>query len=150
MATAMENINTFNFDDQHIAWEPFAGIDHLELALLDFDEDRQVIDMIVRFEPNEKVTIHNHIAQTNMFVIQGELRMYETDGKLKEARQAGRYYRGKRDDCHSEGGGPDGAIVFYSVRGHGTEDLFHLMDDQENILATVGMPEVREMWNARS
>ena len=61
MATAMQNINTFNFDDQHIAWEPFAGIDHLELALLDFDEDRQVIDMIVRFEPNEKVTIHNQL-----------------------------------------------------------------------------------------
>jgi 2,4'-dihydroxyacetophenone dioxygenase len=149
MAAVNAATPTFSFDDSQIAWQPFAGLQHLELALLEVDEAREIVDLIVRFEPNEKVAIHNHIAQTNMFIIQGELRMYETDGSVREVRPAGRYYRGKRDDCHSEGGGPEGAIVFYSVRGHGATELFDIMDDNNNVEATIGMADVVQMWNAR-
>ena len=66
--------------------------------------------------PNKTVTMHNHLAQTNMLIMQGELRMYEPDGSIREVRPAGHYYRGRTDDAHSEGGGPDGAVVFYSMR----------------------------------
>jgi len=139
----------YAFDDSNIQWHPFAGLDHLEFSLCDFDEDRQVIDLIVKFEPSEIVAMHNHIAQTNMFIIQGELRMYETDGTLKEIRPAGKYCRGKRDDCHSEGGGPDGAIVFYSVRGHGEQELLEILDEDMNVVVKIGMDDLREVWVAQ-
>lgn len=139
----------FAFDDSMIQWQIFPGLDHLEFALCDLDEERQVIDLIVKFAPGEVVAIHNHVAQTNMFVIQGELRMYETDGSLKEVRPAGKYCRGRRDDCHSEGGGPDGAIVFYSIRGHGSDELLEIMDENMTVLAQIGMEDLRAVWAAQ-
>ncbi len=150
MAAAKPTGNpVFAFDDSAIQWQPFPGLDNLAFSLYDLDEERQVIDLIVKFEANKVVAMHNHIAQTNMFVIQGELRMYETDGSLKEIRPAGKYCRGRRDDCHSEGGGPDGAIVFYSVRGHGANELLEIMDDDMNVLAKIGMDDLRAVWAAQ-
>lgn len=135
--------------DREIDWQPFAGIENLELTLCDLDEERQILDLVVRFAPNKTVTMHNHIAQTNMFVIQGELRMYETDGSVREVRQAGHYFRGRRDDVHSEGGGPDGAVVFYSVRGHGADEMFEVMDDAGKVTATLTMDDLRAAWAAQ-
>ena len=136
----------FAFDDSQITWHPFTGIDHLEFSLCDLDIERQIVDLVVKFERDEIVVIHNHLAQTNMLVIQGELRMYETDGALREIRPAGKYIRGKRDDVHSEGGGPEGAVVFYSVRGHGDENLFEIMGEDMNVLATLGMKDLHAAW----
>lgn len=140
----------YSFYESQITWHPFEGLEHLEFALLDVDEERDVVDLIVKFEPNENVAVHNHFAQTNMFIIQGELRIYETDGTVKEARPAGRYYRGKRDDIHSEGGGPDGAVVFYSIRGHGSDHYFQILDDDHNVVGAMGMAEVKEVWKAQN
>lgn len=139
----------FAFDDSMIQWQLFPGLDHLEFALCDLDEERHLIDLIVKFANNEVVAIHNHVAQTNMFVIQGELRMYETDGTLKEVCPAGRYCRGRRDDCHSEGGGPDGAIVFYSIRGHGDDELLQLMDEDMAVVTRITMDDLRAVRAAQ-
>ncbi|MEM7543192.1 MAG: regulator [Pseudomonadota bacterium] len=136
----------FAFDESNVSWHPFAGLDHLEFTLCNLDEERQIADLLVKFEPSEKVAIHNHLAKTNMLIIQGELRMYHTNGDIKEIRKPGEYFEGRTDDCHSEGGGPDGAVVYYSIRGHGEEDLVELMDDEQNVVARVGMPELRAMW----
>ena len=135
--------------DHNTTWLPFAGIENLELTLCDIDEARETVDLLVRFAPNKTVTMHNHLAQMNMFIIQGELRMYEPDGSIREIRSAGNYFRGRRDDAHSEGGGPDGAVVFYSMRGHGAEELLEVMDDDQNVLATVTMADVRAAWDAQ-
>ena len=58
----------FNLYDHEITWQPFAGIENLELTLCDIDEERKVVDLLVRFAPNQTVTMHNHLAQTNMFI----------------------------------------------------------------------------------
>ncbi len=148
-ATTISQSPSCDLYDHEINWQPFAGIENLELTLCDIDEDRQVVDLLVRFAPNKIITMHNHLMQTNMFVIQGELRMYEPDGSVREVRPAGRYYRGRRDDVHSEGGGPEGAVVFYSVRGHGAEEVFQVMDDEQNVVTTLRMDDVREAWKAQ-
>ncbi len=122
---------TYAFDDRDIDWQSFAGIENLELTLCDVDEERQIVDLLVRFAPNRTVTMYNHLAQTNMLIFQGELRMYEGDGSVREIRTAGRYYRGRRDDAHSEGGGAEGAIVFYSMRGHGDENVLEILDNRD-------------------
>ena len=148
-AVTHSSVPSFAFDDSQITWHPFAGLDHIEFALLDLDEEREIVDLIVKFEPDKIVALHNHIAQTNMLIIQGELRMYATNGSLEESRPAGRYYRGQRDAIHSEGGGPEGAVVFYSVRGHGSEEMVDIMDNDENVLATVTMTDLKAAWQAQ-
>ena len=135
--------------DHEIDWQPFAGIENLELTLCDLDEERHVVDLIVRFAPNKTVTMHNHLAQTNMLIIQGELRMYEPDGSIREVRPAGRYYRGRTDDTHSEGGGPDGAVVFNSMRCDGDPNVLEVMDEAANVQVTLTMDDVRAAWTAQ-
>lgn len=135
--------------DDTITWLPFAGIENLELRLLDIDDERGVVDLVVRFAPSKTVTLHNHLAQTNMFIIQGELRMYEADGSVREVRPAGNYYRGRRNDAHSEGGGPDGAVVFYSVRSHGAAEMFEVLNDDGSVAATLTMGDIRAAWDAQ-
>lgn len=139
----------YDLYDHEIQWLPFAGIENLELSLCDLDEERHVVDLIVRFAPNKTVTMHNHLAQTNMLIIQGELRLYETDGSLREARPAGRYYRGRTDDMHSEGGGPDGAVVFYSMRCDDASEVLQIMDEAARVQATLTMDDVRAAWAAQ-
>ena len=139
----------FSLYDQEIKWLPFAGIENLELSLCDIDEARSVVDLVVRFAPDQTVTMHNHLAQTNMFIIQGELQMYEPDGSIRERRPAGRYYVGKTNDAHSEGGGPDGAVVFYSMRADDNDDVLEIMDDDKNVVATLTMDDVRAAWEAQ-
>ena len=124
--------------DGVISWAPFEGIENLEVTICDIDVERQVVDAIVRFPPNEVTSMHNHCAQTNMFVIQGELRIYEPNGELREVRPAGHHYRGRRDDVHTEGGGDEGAIVMYSIRGHGDDDLIEMMDAEQQVQSVVG------------
>jgi hypothetical protein len=58
-------IPSFDLYDHAIDWQPFAGIENLELTLCDLDEDRQLLDLLVRFAPNKTVTMQNHLAQTN-------------------------------------------------------------------------------------
>lgn len=139
----------FSLYDHEIQWQPFEGIENLELTLCDVDEDRRVVDLLVRFAPNQTVTMHNHLAQTNMFIIQGELRMYEPDGSIREARPAGRYYRGKTNDAHSEGGGPDGAVVLYSMRADDRDEVLQILDDDQQVVATITMGDVRDTWAAQ-
>ncbi len=139
----------FSLYDHEIKWLPFAGIENLELSLCDIDEARRVVDLIVRFAPDRTVTMHNHLAQTNMFIIQGELRMYEPDGSVREVRPAGRYYRGRTNDAHSEGGGPEGAVVFYSMRADDNDNVLEVMDTDQSVTATLSMDDVRAAWDAQ-
>ena len=148
VTTQLSNDTSFSFDDSKINWGPFPYVENAEFSLCDFDEDRQIIDLMFKFEPNKKITIHTHIAQTNMLIISGELRIYQIDGAIKEVRQAGQYYRGKQDDTHSEGGGPDGAIVFYSLRANGQDELLHVIGN-DRIIATISIEDVRAMWEAK-
>jgi hypothetical protein len=151
MATIAETDEVnFTFDDSQVSWGPFPYIEHAQFSLSDFDEERRVIDVLFKFPANKKIAAHTHIQQTNMLIVQGELRIYETDGSIKEIRHAGQYFRGKKDDTHSEGGGPEGAVVFYSVRVDERDDLFDILDDKEQVVATIKIGDVRAMWEAQT
>ena len=74
-----------------------------------------------------------------MFVIQGEHRLYEADGKLKEIRAVGSYTSSlPSDDRHREGGGDVDVdvIVNFSIRGSDGV-LYEIIDDELNIIATL-------------
>jgi hypothetical protein len=84
---------------------------------------------------------HNHLcraslALTNTFVVQGEHRLYEPNGALKEIRPVGSYTSSQPGEPHREGGGDQECVVFYSVRGK-TDVLLELLNDNRNIVGTL-------------
>src|SRR5215469_7831815 len=117
MAAAASRIASYNFDDRNIRWYRLGDFEHFVFAMFHVDLSRNIVDFILKFAPNEQIFLHRHLALTNTLVVQGEHRLYEPDGALKEIRPVGSYTSTPPGEPHREGGGNEGAVVFYSVRG---------------------------------
>lgn len=131
-----------NTDYSNIEFKPFPGVEGLDVCVFDVDLDRQIIEAAFRFPVNDTVALHRHVSQTNMLILAGELIIYEDDGSIRDRRTAGHYYTGKTNDVHVEGGGPNGAIVFYSVRGHGDPRVIDLLDENHDVLGSLTFEDV--------
>ena len=79
------------FDGHNIRWFKLGDFEHFVFAMLGIDEPNEVIDLILKFDANQQIFLHRHLAVTNTLVLQGEHRLYEPDGMLKEIRSAGTY-----------------------------------------------------------
>jgi hypothetical protein len=127
-------------------------LEHFVFAVLDIDIPRKVVDFIAKFDPNRQIVLHRHAALTNTMVIQGEHRLYEPDGTLKEVRAVGSYTSSQPGDPHREGAGDQPAVVLYSVRGKDGV-LFELMNDDLNVVGTLSMEDfaqaLEQQKNAR-
>jgi hypothetical protein len=139
MATSIAT-TSYPFDDRNIHWYKLGDFEHFVFAMLDVDEPKKIVDLILKFEPNKQIFLHRHLALTNTLVVQGEHRLYEPDGALKEVRPVGSYTSSPPADPHREGGGDQGAVVFYSVRGK-DGSLFEVLDDHLNVIATLNMQD---------
>ena len=51
MATALQE-QSYSFDDRQIQWSPFPGIENASFSLCDYDEERGIVDLIFKFEPD--------------------------------------------------------------------------------------------------
>src|SRR5258708_20934265 len=105
MATASVSGNSFShtFDDRNIRWFELGDFKHFVLSMLDIDRQKKLVDFIIKFDPNEKIFLHRHLVHTNTLVVQGEHRLYEPDGRLKELRPVGSYTSSPPDDPHMRG-----------------------------------------------
>ena len=131
----------YAFDDRNIHWQTLGDFEHFLFTVLDVDEEKKLVDALVKYEPNEKIFLHRHLAQTNTLVVQGEHRFYESDGSLREARPAGTYTITAADTTpHSEGGGADGAVVLYSLRAE-QDCLFEILDEGLNVVGTLSLQD---------
>jgi hypothetical protein len=132
------------FDDRNIRWHKFGDFTGLVVAMFDVDEERNQTDFIVKYEPNSKIFLHRHLAHTATFVVDGEHRLYEPDGEtLKEVRATGTYTSSPAGDAHREGGGAEGGVVFYSVRGE-SDRLFDVLDDGMNVIGTLRTQDFKD------
>ncbi|BBL73722.1 cupin domain-containing protein [Methylomagnum ishizawai] len=132
------------FDDHNIRWQKLGDFEHFTYYLFDVDIARKTVDFIVKFDPNQSIFLHRHRALTHTFVLQGEHRLYEPDGGLKEARPAGSYTASPAGEPHREGGGAEGAVVVYSIRGEAGV-LFEVLDDDFNIVGTLGLEDFGQL-----
>ena len=109
---------SYRFDDRNVAWRPFPGFDGLYYFVLDVDEPRGMVDMLMRFSPHAKCVPHRHVGPTRTLVIDGEHRMFSPDaanGAIGDRRPAGTFSRNSGDESHIEGGGPEGAVILLSM-----------------------------------
>jgi hypothetical protein len=95
---------------------------------------------MLKFPPNQQIFLHRHLALTNTLVVQGEHRLYEPDGALKEVRPVGSYTSSPPGEPHREGAGDEGGVVFYSVRGK-EGVLFEVLDDALNVVGTLSLED---------
>jgi hypothetical protein len=136
MAATVEAIS-YAFDDRNIRWNKLGDFEHFVFAVLDIDPPRRIVDFIVKFEPNQQIFVHRHLALTNTLVVQGEHRIYEPDGVLKEVRAVGSYTSSLPGEPHREGAGYEEAVILYSVRGKDGA-LFEILDDDLRVVETLG------------
>ncbi|MGJ0516622.1 MAG: regulator [Methylomicrobium sp.] len=141
---------THHFDNAGIQWQALGNFEHLLYSILNVDRQNMIIDVIFKFAARRQIVLHRHKALNHMLVIQGEHRLYEADGKLKEIRPVGRYtVSPPSDEPHREGGGEEEAIVFFSIRG--SDGVFYeILDDDQNVIAILGMQDFVDLYNSQT
>ena len=148
MATVASPIPASQFDDRQIQWRELAGFPHMWASIFFVDEERHRVDLLIKFAPNEKVLLHRHLADTNTFVVEGDHVIYEPDGQVREVRPVGQYTFGTGRDAHNEGGGPNGCVLYYSVRGE-TDNLFEMLDTNLQVTATLRTGDFKAAFDAQ-
>jgi hypothetical protein len=145
MATSVTAETTsYTFDDRNIRWYTLGDFEHFVFAMLDVDVSQKIVDFLVKYEPNQQIFLHRHLALTNTLVVQGEHRMYEPTGVLRVC-PVGSYTSSPPGDTHRDGAGDEESVVFYSVRGQ-DGILFEILDDDLNVVGTLSMDDFIGAW----
>lgn len=138
------------FNDANINWQTLGDFEHLLYSILDIDERNKIIDVLFKFAARQQIVLHRHKAMNNTFVIQGEHRLYEADGRLKEIRPVGSYTSSQpNDEPHREGGGDEDAVVLFSIRGNDGV-LYEILDDDGNVIATIAAQDLVNLYQGQS
>jgi quercetin dioxygenase-like cupin family protein len=137
------------FDDSNITWHTLEGIENLHYHIYAVDEANKIVDILFKFAANRKVVLHRHHAAYVTLVIQGELRIYRANGELKEVRPVGSYVASEPlGEPHTECGGNEEAIVFFSNRGQ-DGIIYEILDDGLNTIATLGLQDFKGLLQAQ-
>ncbi len=145
--SAASDSGAFRFDDRNMKWGKLGDFEYFVFAMLDVNPKKGLVDFIIKFEPNKQIVLHRHLAHTNTLVVQGEHRIYEPSGALKEIRPVGSYTSSPPGEPHREGGGVDGCVVYYSIRAE-DDGVFEIFDDDQKMIGTLGMPDFINLFEA--
>jgi quercetin dioxygenase-like cupin family protein len=148
-ASVASETRSYKFDDRNIRWQKLATFEHFVFAMLDVNEKKGLVDFILKFDPNQQIFLHRHTAHTNTLVVQGEHRLYEPNGKLKEIRPVGSYTSSPPGEPHREGAGSETCVVYYSIRAEG-DTMFEVLDDDLKIVGTLGMKDFINLFAERT
>jgi|TARA_Y200000002_G_scaffold130035_1_gene107114 hypothetical protein len=133
------------FENDNLRWKHFTGSDRFDYpidfysALLSVRPEGH-IELLYWWEPNSYCHFHRHTANTTSLVLKGELQVIDVDLKTgKELgikiRPVGDFASKEPGDVHMERGGPEGALVFFSLF---TEDgsLAETLSQDGRVLST--------------
>ena len=135
----------YDFNDSNIQWQTFGDFDNFVYSILNIDEKNLIFDVLFKLEANKQIFLHRHKALNTTFVIQGEHRLYEPSGEIKEVRAVGSYtVSPASEEPHREGGGDEGAIVLFSIREN-DDILYEILDDEANLVGTVSMQDLIDL-----
>jgi quercetin dioxygenase-like cupin family protein len=138
-------MSTLKFDDSNVRWNTLEGIADAWYHILEVDETNRIVDILFKFAANAKIILHRHAAPYRTFIIQGELRLYDKNGDLTEVRRAGSYVsKPAGGPPHSEGGGDQDVIALFSNR-EVNGPVYEILDDDLNIIATLGLAEFKAL-----
>lgn len=144
-------MNTYQFDDNAVQWNRFGEfVPAFHYSILHLDEKSRIVDVLFKLPANERIVLHVHRALNHTFVVQGEHRLYETDGTLREIRRAGSYTVSPASEKpHREGGGEQEAVVLFSIRPGTDELIYELLDDSGSPVGTITFQTLVELYRAQ-
>ncbi|MBL1320854.1 MAG: regulator [Methylophaga sp.] len=144
-------MTNFNFDQQNIIWNTLGDFENFLYSVLHVDDENKIIDVLFKLSAHKPIFLHRHMAPNMCFVVQGEHRLYEANGDLKEVRPVGSYtYSPASNDPHRECGGDDGLIVLFSIRG-GDGLLYEVLDEvTHDVIATLSYQDIVGLYEAQS
>jgi hypothetical protein len=145
-ATAPVETTSYVFDDRNLRWYTLGVFENFVFAMYNVDVPGKIVDFVLKFPSNKQIFLHRHLALANTLVIQGEHRLYEPNGKLKEVRPVGSYTSTPPGEPHREGAGDGGGVVFYSVRGKDGV-LFEVLDDDLKVVGTLSLDDFVAAFN---
>ena len=141
-------MSTHTFDDSNIDWQRLGDFEYLHYSILDVDSENNIADVLFKFAANEKILLHRHLGHNNTLVIQGEHRLYEPDGTLKEVRPVGSMTSSPPNkDPHREGGGDQDVVIAFNMRGK-VGVLYEVLDDDLNVVGTITFQDLEDLHNA--
>jgi hypothetical protein len=137
-------VSTHKFDDSNLVWRKLDWLDHVWFYVYNVDRKNRIVDVVFKFAANSKVMLHGHKAPYITLVLQGELRFYRPNGELKEIRPTGSYVSGVANgEPHTEGGGDQDAIVFFSNRNV-EDELYEFLDENKQPTVTLRIGDFEE------
>jgi hypothetical protein len=140
---------TSPFDDRNIRWHTLEGFENLWYNICEVDEKNRTVDILFKFAANKKIALHRHKCPYRTVVLQGELRIYRANGEIKEIRPVGSYVATAGDgEPHTEGGGDQDVIAFFSNREVGSL-VYEILDENLNLIAALGMQEFKALLEAQ-
>ena len=106
---------------RNVVWKKMGNYEGFDYKLLDVNCDNKIIEMLFRFEPDQKCFFHRHYHPTSTLVITGEQRIYEKNKKnglltLSKIRRAGEFGISEGEETHIEGGGSMGGIIYQNIQ----------------------------------
>jgi ChrR Cupin-like domain len=128
------SLKNFRFDTREVDWKDFITTG-CYYKLLDVNVAARTADMLVKFEPGARCLYHRHVAPATSLVLEGELHIFDKTSMgetLRVVKPAGTYTSGVEDDVHVEGGGENGVIVYFSMRGS-SDHIYDLLDTNLNL-----------------
>ena len=140
----------FRFDAEQYEMEPFLGEESVKFAIVDIDADHGTVDLVVKFGPNSMAPNHRHVAAFSSLVLEGSHHVYEVDengNTTTDVRPAGTYRRSASGGVHKEGGGPEGAVVWFNLRPD-ADGLYEILQDDGTLLDAFGVKRLLEETGA--
>ena len=142
-------MQNFKFDDSNLTWRTLDWLEHVSFYVYNVDRANRIVDVIFKFAPHSKAMLHRHKTPYVTVVLQGELRFYQPDGTLKEIRPSGSYVTGTANGGpHTEGGGDEAAIVFFSNRNV-EDELYEFLDENMRPVVTLRIGDFEDQLAAQ-
>ena len=138
-----------SFDETKIDWKPLPGpdggpADHISLSILNVDDKAKIVDVLFKFSANEKILMHRHTSNYSTFTVKGELKTYLPNGELKDVRPAGVFKAGEPGEAHTEGGGDEDVVVYFSLRPYSaTDPIYEILDENLEVLQAMNFEDLK-------
>lgn len=133
----LNSLKNFHFDTSGIDWRPFIT-DGCFYKLLDVNIEARTADMLVKFEPNAQCLYHRHVAQCASLVLEGDHVVIEPEraGGAVKTKPAGTFASGTAGEVHIEGGGPNGVVIYFSMRGT-SDAIYDLLNPDLTLMKAI-------------
>jgi hypothetical protein len=138
--------SSFRFDTSNIEWKDFLT-EGCYYRILDVNIAARTADMLVKFDPGSRCLFHRHVAATTTLVLEGALHVFDqtANGVVEKVKLAGSFSSGAENEIHIEGGGDDGVVVYFSMRGK-DDHIYDLLNPDFSLRRAITVQDFAKDW----